>query len=263
MSENAFREKLDYYWYKEWDKLKPNIQLIASYKEKWPTLVPLFEQISEQNAVFIMIWNPVISRIIYVVDKRNTIGCDASLFLSDNGFDVSMSKIHPDYFHSVLLMNQQGIKYFSEQRMGVHDKIIVNLEGLYKKKNGEYFHFLQQTVCIETDSEGNPFLFLSYVRDITYLKKNGTSNLIIKTPDEVKWWNFNFDKNCLEPVQPVSKQEKRILSLLAEGKSSKEIAEGLFISPSTVDTHRRHLLDKTNCIDTTGMITYTRLVGLL
>ena len=57
-------------------------------------------------------------------------------------------------------------------------------------------------------------------------------------------------------------QEKKILSLLAEGKSSKEIAEALFISPHTVDTHRRHLLKKTNCIDTTGIVMYARLVGL-
>jgi len=64
-------------------------------------------------------------------------------------------------------------------------------------------------------------------------------------------------------VQPLSRQEKKILSLLAEGKSSKEIANELSVSPHTVDTHRRHLLEKTNCIDTTGMITYARLVGLL
>jgi DNA-binding CsgD family transcriptional regulator len=51
--------------------------------------------------------------------------------------------------------------------------------------------------------------------------------------------------------------------LLAEGKSSKEIAKELGISSHTVDTHRRHLLEKTNCIDTTGMITYCKLVGLL
>lgn len=136
------------------------------------------------------------------------------------------------------------------------------MKGGLKKNTGEYFHFLQQTVCIETDSEGRPFLFLSYVHDVTYLKKYKTGNLVITAPGTLEMWNFNFDKNYLEPVQPLSNQEKKILSLLAEGKSSKDIAEELFISPHTVDTHRRHLLEKTNCIDTTGMITYAKLVGL-
>jgi len=246
----------------DWDKLRSNIQLAASYKEKWPNLIPLFERISEQNAVFIMIWNMIINRIIYVVDKRGVLGYNTSMYLAENGVDFIMSIHLPTTFKSTTMMQQHAIEYLAGF-IGDVTKIIINLEGTAKRYTGEYFHFLQQTVCIETDSEGHPFLFLSYVYDITYLKKNGTVNLVIKTPDEIKWWNYNFDKNCLDPVQPLSKQEKKILSLLTEGKSSKEIANQLCISPSTVDTHRRHLLDKTNCMDTTGMITYARLVGLL
>ena len=246
----------------DWNELRSSIQLAASYKEKWLNLIPLFEQISEQNAVFIMIWNVVTNRIIYMVDKRGVCGYDASKYLAENGVDFTMSNMHSKTANATNIMHHDSIKYFEEFNCD-ETKIVVNLEGLYKRNHGEYFHYLQQTVCVETDSKGNPFLFLSYVYDITYLKKNGTANLVIKTPDEIKWWNFNFDKNCLEPVQPLSKQEKKILSLLAEGKSSKEIANQLFISPSTVDTHRRHLLEKTNCIDSTGMVTYAKLVGLL
>lgn len=101
------------------------------------------------------------------------------------------------------------------------------------------------------------------MHNVSYIKRVRTANLVLTTPNEIKRWNFNFDKNTVEPVQPLSKQEKKILSLLAEGKSSKEIANELFVSPHTIDTHRRHLLEKTNCIDTTGMITYCKLVGLL
>ncbi len=64
-------------------------------------------------------------------------------------------------------------------------------------------------------------------------------------------------------MQPFCKQEKKVLSYLAKGKHSKEIAVELFNSPSTIDTHRRNLLKKTNCVDTSGMITYAKLVGLL
>ncbi len=246
----------------DWDKLRAGTQLAISYKEKWPELIPLFEQISAQNAVFIMIWNMIINRIIYTVDKRKVCGYDASMYLAENGVDFIMSNHHLETFKCTAIMQQRAIRYF-EEFTGDPTKVIVNLEGVYKRYTGDYFHFLQQTVCIEMDSNKHPFVFLNYIYDITYLKKYKTGNLIITTPGELKWWNFNFDKNCLEPVQPLSKQEKKILSLLAEGKSSKEIAEELFISPHTVDTHRRHLLEKTNCIDTTGMITYARLVGLL
>jgi len=246
-----------------WDALKANIRFAASYKEKWQNLVPLFEQISAQNAVFIMVWNVITNRIIYVVDKKGVFGYDASLYLAENWVEFSFANMHPAFLPATASMQQKGTKYFIGESNGEPERFVMNLDFVYKKATGEYFHFLQQTVCVEKDSEGNPFLFLSYTHDITYLKKCGTANFIITTPDDVKWWNFNFNNNCLEPVLPFSKQEKKILCLLAEGKSSKEIANELCVSFHTVDTHRRHMLEKTNCTDTTGMITYARLVGLL
>jgi len=247
----------------DWDKLRANIRFAASYKEKWTSLIPLFEQISAQNAVFIMIWNIITNRIIYTVDKRCIVGYDTSFYLAENWVEFTFSKMHPKFVDATSSMQQKGAEFFLEEYNKEAEKFIMNLEGVYKRVTGEYFHFLQQSVCIETDTDGRPFLLLSYLHDVTHLKKNGTANLVITTPNEIHWWNFNFEKNCLEPVQPLSKQEKKILSFLAEGKSSKEIANELSVSSHTIDTHRRHLLEKTNCIDTTGMITYTRLVGLL
>ncbi|RIJ47044.1 DNA-binding response regulator [Maribellus luteus] len=53
---------------------------------------------------------------------------------------------------------------------------------------------------------------------------------------------FN-DSSDMEEVR-ISKREKQILTLLAEMKTTSEIADDLSISPSTVKTHRRNLLQK-------------------
>jgi DNA-binding NarL/FixJ family response regulator len=42
----------------------------------------------------------------------------------------------------------------------------------------------------------------------------------------------------------LSPREKEILQLIAEGKSSKEIGEVLFLSSKTVDVHRKNIMDK-------------------
>ena len=42
----------------------------------------------------------------------------------------------------------------------------------------------------------------------------------------------------------LSEREREVLQLVAEGRSSKEIAELLSISPATVETHRAHVLQK-------------------
>lgn len=133
---------------RNWDGLKANITFAANYKEKWTSLIPLFEQISAQNAVFIMIWNMIINRIIYVVDKKGVVGHDISNYLTANWYEFTSSNIHPSFVEAVALMQQEGTKHFIEESNGNPEKFIMNLDFLYKKATGEYFHFLQQSVCV-------------------------------------------------------------------------------------------------------------------
>ena len=51
-------------------------------------------------------------------------------------------------------------------------------------------------------------------------------------------------------------REREILQLIAEGSSNKKIAEVLFISPKTVETHRTHIMDKLNIHNRTELIKY-------
>jgi DNA-binding NarL/FixJ family response regulator len=52
----------------------------------------------------------------------------------------------------------------------------------------------------------------------------------------------------------LSEREKEILQLIAQCKTSKQIASELFISKNTVDTHRRNLLEKTGFKNTNELI---------
>lgn len=62
----------------------------------------------------------------------------------------------------------------------------------------------------------------------------------------------NETKNIIRKPSPqeltttprLTKREKQILQFLAKGKTSNEIADELFLSPLTVDTHRKNLLQK-------------------
>ena len=54
----------------------------------------------------------------------------------------------------------------------------------------------------------------------------------------------------------LSSREKEILRLIGEGKTSHEIADFLFISKSTVDTHRKNILKKMNLYGKTDLIRF-------
>jgi DNA-binding NarL/FixJ family response regulator len=47
-------------------------------------------------------------------------------------------------------------------------------------------------------------------------------------------------------VPKISSREREVLQLVAEGKSTKEIAASLYVSIKTVETHRRQIMDRLN-----------------
>jgi len=55
---------------------------------------------------------------------------------------------------------------------------------------------------------------------------------------------------------PLSNREIEVLRLIAQEYSNGEIAEKLFISVRTVDTHRRNILDKLQVKNTAGLVKY-------
>jgi RNA polymerase sigma factor (sigma-70 family) len=51
-------------------------------------------------------------------------------------------------------------------------------------------------------------------------------------------------------------RERQVLQLLAEGKSNKEVAAVLNLSPHTVETHRTNLMQKLNLHNTAEIVLY-------
>nr|WP_199082841.1 response regulator transcription factor [Pedobacter sp. ASV19] len=70
-------------------------------------------------------------------------------------------------------------------------------------------------------------------------------------------------KNQLQDRPQLTRREKQILSLLAQGKTSQIIAEELFLSPLTVDTHRRNLIQKFSAKNVAELIMEANQLGLL
>jgi DNA-binding NarL/FixJ family response regulator len=62
---------------------------------------------------------------------------------------------------------------------------------------------------------------------------------------------------------PLSERETEVLRLIVQEFSNGEIAEKLFISIRTVDTHRRNLLEKLQVKNTAGLVRYAMEKGLV
>ncbi|NJD67491.1 MAG: DNA-binding response regulator [Candidatus Methylomirabilota bacterium] len=71
-----------------------------------------------------------------------------------------------------------------------------------------------------------------------------------------------LDKTDLPP-DPLSSRERQVLQLVAEGKTTKEIAQLLGISVKTAESHRTHIMEKLDIHETAGLVRYAIRRGLI
>ncbi len=124
-----------------------------------------------------------------------------------------------------------------------------------KVHNNELRWFLHQLSIIET-KEGMPAIGLKVVSDIHDIKKDNSIDLIVS----IKNKNGNFESLFNETFHPgsdtlnLSTREKEILALIANGNSTKKIAERLNISENTVNNHRKNMLNKTDSASSHNLV---------
>lgn len=237
--------------------------LNADYRQRWMKKMAFLNLIAAQTNAAVLLHDTSVNRFLYMSDKNKILGnYNPEDFTSEVGVDFSFSNIQVQQRSAALLIQLKVISYGFEYPHACLNNITGNMTFQYKRKGGDYFQLLQKAMVVETDSDGYPLLYLRYIYDVSHLVKPSVG-LIINGIDETLIWTYNANNKSLEQVNLLSAQEKKILGLLAQGKQSKEIADMLFISSHTIDTHRRNLLKKTNCIDTTALITFAKMTGLI
>jgi DNA-binding NarL/FixJ family response regulator len=61
----------------------------------------------------------------------------------------------------------------------------------------------------------------------------------------------------------LTSRQREILQLVAEGKSTKEVAQLLDVSAKTVETHRGQIMDRLGIHDLAGLVRYAIRTGLV
>jgi DNA-binding NarL/FixJ family response regulator len=73
----------------------------------------------------------------------------------------------------------------------------------------------------------------------------------------------SFGKKESGFIPKLTRREKEVLKLIMDEMTTKEIAEKLFISAATVETHRLHLLNKLGARNTAGLVKTAIEKGLI
>jgi two-component system response regulator NreC len=93
---------------------------------------------------------------------------------------------------------------------------------------------------------------LEVARGATYLSP-GIARVVVQA---------YLDKKDL-PSDPLSPREREVLQLVAEGKTTKEVAQILGVSVKTADSHRSRLMEKLDIHETATLVRYAIRRGLV
>ncbi|WP_028787934.1 response regulator [Terrimonas ferruginea] len=103
-----------------------------------------------------------------------------------------------------------------------------------------------------------------------YLLKNATKEEIMLALRTVQRAEIYLSEEVaaalrvpVEKKPPITRREKEVLQLIAQGYTNIEIAEQLFISTATVNTHRKSLLEKFEAKNTAILIGRANKLGIV
>ena len=65
------------------------------------------------------------------------------------------------------------------------------------------------------------------------------------------------------PYEKLTPRQRSVLRLMAEGKSTKDVARSLTLSPKTVEFHRARLMERLGIYDVAGLVRLAARVGLV
>lgn len=178
---------------------------------------------------------------------KNILGYTAEEF----NLELYVSLIHPDDL-PYLINIQQNVSEFtisnpSTKRM--HYKFCYDYR--VKDKKGTYHQLYIQHFYPELSENYNPQRTFSMLTDISHIKMDGIPKLnIFKLGDGL----VKILKEDNENKISLTNKESEIFDYLIKGFTSKDISEALNISKHTVDTHRRNILKRNHCSNTSELL---------
>jgi DNA-binding CsgD family transcriptional regulator len=160
--------------------------------------------------------------------------------------EIIIKKIFPIMFEHFFRYAEAG--NVNDVRVSYTTKVI--------RADGSIGWYLHQMRVLHLDETTNkPQFGFKLITDISDFKKDEAMEMNVACKDENGIYKKVFSQTFVadRKVFGISEREIEVLALIGEGKSSKEIADMLFISEHTVYNHRKNMLKKLD-VKSTGEI---------
>lgn len=195
----------------------------------------------------------------YMNMSENFAGYSSKIFL-EGGLEHTFSIFGKD---DLKLLNEEifpdRLALLKQLPAGDHRRYIFTVSADVKNNKGGIETYLQRNAFV-SDTKGNPIYSIGLLVNINHLYPGEP---VIHTVEKLGANEYEpneliskraYYKNQEDKI--FSKAEKRVLTCMADGMSSKMIAERLFLSEHTVFNHRRNMQIKANAPNSVALVTF-------
>ena len=162
---------------------------------------------------------------------------------------------HPDDLENFIQFENALIPFLANFAPSKLKELKVRYDYRIKATSGDYRRILHQVITIQHDETGAVIRTFGIYTDISHIKQNEEMSLSVIDLAQNKSYNhIKPDGSYVSDDEELSAREKQIIQQIAEGNSSREIAEQLHISPHTVNNHRKNIIEKTGVTSTAKII---------
>lgn len=197
---------------------------------------------------FVYVLNPFKGQFEYVSEEiRKVLGFDPEEF----NLEFYISLVHPEDLPFVMEIQGKVAEFCNtnipEERMEYKYCYDFRL----RTKEGNYIQAYLQYFYLEMNKNFQAMRVMTILSDISHIKIGGTPHLSV----------FRMSDGLVKIVNEkrinritLTAKENEIFEFLIKGFTSQDIGEALGISKHTVDTHRRNILKRNECSNTSELL---------
>ncbi len=227
--------------------------------------VPLLERLDAVEDSSVVVYDMLLGRYVFLTGSFKFLLGYSREDALEQGPEYFYRRMHPDDLPVVLDTVTRTLLYLSGRPAGERKDYRLGFDFRIQRVDGRMIRLLQQVVVLEEDGRGNIWLVLA----VNDLVRDGPA----EAPVSRSLRNLKTGASCLFEAAPpagaggggvgLSPREVEVLGLVAAGLASREIADRLFISVSTVNNHRQHILEKTGARSSAEAVRFAAELGLV
>lgn len=183
--------------------------------------------------------------------------------------DGILNLTHPNDFEFVIQAEKSALNFIISE---IGAEKFTKYKGSYNFRlrvaDGSYELFNHQALLLRMDENYKFIKSLNIHTNINHLTKiNNYKFSLIGLAGEPSYLNLDIDntknENAGDHSPPIvfTRRELEIIKLLSEGNNTKTVAKKLFISQTTVETHRKNILRKSGCKNSVELISRSLAEG--